>query len=41
MADTWCIATGGCTMCFIIFPPVLHLRCMTLLSIVLDAIPQI
>jgi hypothetical protein len=41
MADTWCIATAGCAMCFIIFSPALHLRCMTLLSIVLDAIPQI
>jgi hypothetical protein len=41
MAGTRCVATAGCTMCFIIFPPVLHLRCMSLLSIVLDAIPQI
>jgi uncharacterized membrane protein len=41
MADTRCIATAGCAMCFIIFPPALHLRCMTFLSIVLDVIPQI
>jgi hypothetical protein len=41
MADTRWIATAGCAMCFIIFLPVLHLRCMSLLSIVLDAIPQI
>jgi hypothetical protein len=41
MADTRCIATVGCAMCFIIFPPALYLRCMSLLSIVLDAIPQI
>jgi hypothetical protein len=41
MASTRCMATAGCTMCFIIFPPALHLRCMTLFSIVFDAIPQI
>jgi hypothetical protein len=41
MASTQCIATAGCAMCFIIFSPMLHLRCLTLLSIVLNAIPQI
>jgi hypothetical protein len=41
MAGTRCVATAGCVMCFIIFPPALHLRCMSLLSIVLDAISQI
>jgi hypothetical protein len=41
MADTRCIATARCPMCFIIFPPTLHLRCMSLLLIVLDVIPQI
>jgi hypothetical protein len=41
MADTWCIATAGCAACFIIFPPTMHLRCMMLLSIVLNVIPQI
>jgi hypothetical protein len=41
MAGTRCIAMGGCAMCFIIFPPALHLICMSLLSIVLDTIPQI
>jgi hypothetical protein len=41
MASTRCIATTMCAMCFIIFPPALHLRCMTLFSIVLNAIPQI
>jgi hypothetical protein len=28
-------------MCFIIFPSVLHLRCMTLFLIIFDAISQI
>jgi hypothetical protein len=41
MANMRCVATAGCAMCFIIFPPALHLRCMMLLSILLDAIPQI
>jgi hypothetical protein len=41
MASTWCIAAAGCAMCFIIFPPVLHLGCMILFSIVFDKIPQI
>jgi hypothetical protein len=41
MADTRCIAMAGCAMCFIIFPHALHLRCMSLLLIVLNAIPQI
>jgi hypothetical protein len=41
MASMRCIATTGCAMCFIIVSPVLHIRCMTLLSIVLNAIPQI
>jgi hypothetical protein len=41
MASTRCIATVGCAMCMIIFLPALHLRCMTLFSIVFDAIPQI
>jgi hypothetical protein len=41
MASTRCIVVAGCTMCFIIFPLALHLRCMTLFSIVFDAIPQI
>jgi hypothetical protein len=41
MASTWCVATVGCAMCFIIFLPALHLRCMSLLSIVLDAISKI
>jgi hypothetical protein len=41
MASTRCIATAECAMCFIIFSSALHLRCMTLLSIVLNAIPQI
>jgi hypothetical protein len=40
MASTQCIATAGCTMCFIMFPPALHLS-MMLFSIVLNAIPQI
>jgi hypothetical protein len=39
MASTRCIAAAGCAMCFIVFPLVLHLRCMTLFSIVFDAIP--
>jgi hypothetical protein len=41
MASTRCIAMAGCVMCFIVFLPELHLRCMTLFSIVFDAIPQI
>jgi hypothetical protein len=41
IASVWCVATAGCAMCFIIFPPALHLRCMLLLSVILDAIPQI
>jgi hypothetical protein len=41
MAGTRCIAMTGYAMCFIIFPHALHLRCMSLLSIVLNAIPQI
>jgi hypothetical protein len=41
MVSTWCVATAGCAMCFIIFLPTLHLRCMSLLSIVLDAISKI
>jgi hypothetical protein len=41
MASMRCIATAGRAMCFIIFSPALHLRCMMLLSIVLNAIPQI
>jgi hypothetical protein len=41
MASTRCIATAECAMCFIIFSPALHLRCMTLLSIILNMIPQI
>jgi hypothetical protein len=41
MVSTRCMATAGCGMCFIVFPPALHLRCMTLFLIVFDAIPQI
>jgi hypothetical protein len=41
MASTWCIATTGCVVCFIVFPPMLHLICMTLFSIVFDVISQI
>jgi hypothetical protein len=41
MASTRCIAMAECAMCFIVFLPALHLRCMTLFSIVFDAIPQI
>jgi hypothetical protein len=41
MASTRCIAAARCAMCFIIFSSALHLRCMMLLSIVLNAIPQI
>jgi hypothetical protein len=41
MASTRCVATGRYAMCFIIFPPMLHLRCMSLLLIVLDVIPKI
>jgi hypothetical protein len=41
MASTRCIAGARCAMCFIVFPPALHLRCMMLFSIVFDAIPQI
>jgi hypothetical protein len=31
----------GYTVCFIIITPALHLRCMSLFSVVLDVIPQI
>jgi hypothetical protein len=41
MVSTRCMATAGCAMCFIVFPPALHLTCMTLFLIVFDAIPQI
>jgi hypothetical protein len=41
IAGTRYVGTVGYTMCFIIFSPVLHLRCVSLLSVVLDAIPQI
>jgi hypothetical protein len=41
IADTRCVATARCAMCLIIFLPTLHLRCMSLLLIVLDVIPQI
>jgi hypothetical protein len=41
VASTWCVATAGYAVCFIIFMPALHLRCMSLFSVVLDAIPQI
>jgi hypothetical protein len=41
MASTWCIAMAGCAMCFIVFPPALHPRCMTLFSVVFNVIPQI
>jgi hypothetical protein len=41
MASTRCIAAARCAMCFIVFPPTLHLRCMTLFSIVFYAITQI
>jgi hypothetical protein len=40
-ASTRCIAVPRCAMCFVVFPPVLHLRRMTLFLIVFDAIPQI
>jgi hypothetical protein len=39
MASTRCIAVARCAMCFIVFPPALHHRCMTLFSIIFDAIP--
>jgi hypothetical protein len=39
MASMQCVATVGCTMCFIVFLPALHLRCMTLFSIVFNVIP--
>jgi hypothetical protein len=39
IASTWRIATARYAMCFIVFPPALHLRCMALFSIVFDAIP--
>jgi hypothetical protein len=41
MASTRCIAAARCAMCFIVFPPALHLGCMTLFLIVLNVIPQI
>jgi hypothetical protein len=41
MASTRCIAAARCAMCFIVFSHVLHLRCMTLFSIIFDAVPQI
>jgi hypothetical protein len=41
IADTRCMAMAGYAMCFIIFLPALYLRCMSLLSVVLDAIPEI
>jgi hypothetical protein len=41
VAGTRCVAIAGYAMCFITFTPTLHLRCMSLLSVVLDAIPQI
>jgi hypothetical protein len=41
VASARCMATVGCAMCFIIFTPTLHLRCMSLFSAVLDATPQI
>jgi hypothetical protein len=41
IAGTRCVAMARCAMCLVIFLPTLHLRCMSLLSVVLDAIPQI
>jgi hypothetical protein len=41
VASTWCVAMAGYAVCFIIIMPALHLRCMSLFSVVLDAIPQI
>jgi hypothetical protein len=35
------MATAGYVMCFIIFLLALYLRCMSLLLVVLDVIPQI
>jgi hypothetical protein len=41
VASARCVATTGCTMCFNIFVLALHLRCVSLFSVVLDATPQI